>query len=188
MCRCFPDILASIPDFRDSHGTVPFTLGKMRNAPRPGALASCEARPSFRESMRRFRRVTALFLGLFLAQLTLAGSAYACVAHAQHGAERHAAMAMPAVLGQGAAAPLPAAGGVAIGDYHSCGAPGSSMPCALPGSGASCGGAGACATALLDCAAVTASDALSTPAALRVDRALTPPSRTLAPELPPPRS
>ena len=137
--------------------------------------------------MRRFRRATAFVLSLLLVQLALVGSGYACAAHVRHGADRHTASAMASAAGYGARA-MPAMGGLAVGEDHSCGDSESGMPCALPGSGASCTGPGACATTLLGGTAIAASDLPPGHAALSADPALSPPTRTLVPELPPPRA
>ena len=138
-----------------------------------------------------FHRCFAAFSALLLMQLTLLGSGTLCALHgAQNGLATRAVAARPSA--ESANAHSRAHTRLASRDVpahaHSCDASGGAQDCGLPASPGSCTGMTACAVAtapavvtVADAAALTSSDAIGEPAALRSGPAS-------APELPPPRA
>ena len=127
-------------------------------------------------TIRRFRAFAAIAsFGLFL-QLMLAGSGFACVmptmSHADGGPAQVAAvmagMKMPA-------------------STQSAPNPSGEAPCRLPWSPAGCQPMAPCSPAVMTAAMVTFDSPASVVESVTGRAAIAPPTRTVAPELPPPR-
>lgn len=127
------------------------------------------------------RRIVAILACLLLAQLTLAASGLACVAHGgDHGVQadlRHAAHLVPDAVADGAS-PHCAPEGQAPAGQHDCGAPWAQGGCAAMA---------ACAPAIVPVVAALDGVALPSQRVAWLD-ALAPPSPIAIPEAPPPRA
>lgn len=128
-------------------------------------------------TMRRFRAFAAVAsAGLFF-QLILAGSGFACVMPAMSHAEKGMAQAGGAMAGM----EMP------VSEQS---APNSSdeTPCHLPWAPAGCQPMAPCAPAVMTSAMVTFDAPAPVVETVREQHAVAPPTRTIAPELPPPRA
>ena len=126
--------------------------------------------------IRRLRSFAAVACAGLFSQLILAGSGFACgmptMSHAQVGVATGAAMAgmeMPA-----SEQPTPS--------------PSDEAPCHLPWAPAGCQPMAPCAPALMTSAMVTFDGPAPVVETVREQHAIAPPTRTVPPELPPPRA
>ena len=137
--------------------------------------------------MSILRRLTAVGVSLLVLQGTLAGRGDACQSHDTGTAKVHDVMAMPAPR---EAVPTSAATTAhtasEAGPSTSCDSGAPNDGCAFPGSTGTCDMAGAC-TPLIAGIRVIMGEGLIEPSETRAGLVLDPPTRSTAPEPPPPR-
>ena len=138
--------------------------------------------------MSILRRLTAVGVSLLVLQGTLAGTGDACQSHDTGTAKGHDVMAMPA---QREAMPMSAATTAhtasEAGQSASCNGGAPNDDCAFPGPAGTCDMAGACAPSIPG-VRVIMGEGLLEPSETRAELALDPPTRSTAPEPPPPRA
>lgn len=130
--------------------------------------------------------VATVLSGILAFQLALAGLGATCVMPTSDGSMSTAGLASGAMAGMA----MPGANGpdASRSDRVPGSDRGPSTPCNQPGNPASCQVMSPCAAAFIAAAAPRTDAATVAPITIRSVRVLAPPSRTTAPELPPPRA
>lgn len=139
--------------------------------------------------MAGLRRITALLVGLLFLQLTLTGAGFACVVHADGGAAGAPASGRRAAHAAMHMAERPA-GGVQHTTVRTDTRTGATdtAGCDMPGLMGNCTSAASCTSAALSSPGPERAAVEMHAASLPPDRALVPPTRTTAPDHPPPRA
>ena len=138
--------------------------------------------------MSILRRLTAVGVSLLVLQGTLAGRGDACQSHDTGTAKVHDVMAMPAPREAMPMSPATTAHAAPeAGESASCDSGAPNDGCAFPGSTGPCDMAGACAPSIPGVRVIMA-QGLIEPSGTRAGLALDPPTRSTAPEPPPPRA
>jgi hypothetical protein len=136
--------------------------------------------------MRSLRRFTALVLTLLLGQVMLAGSGYAC-------GRRHASEGIARTIHAGARAHGTHRGSVAdtptiASSRDGCAGDATDRPCDLPGNGATCTRMTTCGVAAMRADSAAHSELPSLTSGVSDALPSIGLTRTIAPELPPPRA
>ena len=138
--------------------------------------------------MSILRRLTAVGVSLLVLQATLAGRGDACQSHDTGMAKVHDVMAMPAPREAMPMSPATTAHAAPeAGQSASCDSGAPNDDCAFPGSTGTCDMAGACAPLIVGVRVIMA-ERLIEPSEARAGLVLDPPTRSTAPEPPPPRA